>query len=325
MGHHWLDHRGAFHQFYSRANDRKCGDDHLPVKNGSGHVGTDSRGIGGTEPGAENRIAGNSGPGIVLRDAIENTVQGNRIGGSAGLGNVGGVLVDSTSVRNLIGGEVNGAGNVIIGNQGPGISVNNSSGSGTAENIIQGNLIGLDEDGITELGNTGHGIEIRNSPGNQIGGASAESRNVVSANSSSGILIQGIPLFEGIVDRASFLNVTGAEQVAPLENHIGTLGSYTTTDGKLTLTGNLSLGRVTAGLVDLTSKLPGTDLGISGNENFNIDFAEPVFGFGMEMLEVQNDPYLNGTFVESTFSITLKSSGSTIDTFTFSLFFLITF
>jgi SdrD B-like domain/Right handed beta helix region len=88
--------------------------------------------IGGTTPAARNVISGNTSTGIALFWGRGNLVQGNFIGlnakGSAPLGNgQGGLYLAGPAQDNLIGGTVNGAGNVIAYNGGPGVFV----GAGT--------------------------------------------------------------------------------------------------------------------------------------------------------------------------------------------------
>ncbi len=56
---------------------------------------------------------------------------------------------------------------------------------------IAGNYIGTDASGTVDLGNASKGIQIENSSGNQIGGASAMDRNVISGNDDDGIIVWG--------------------------------------------------------------------------------------------------------------------------------------
>jgi titin len=91
------------------------------------------------------------------------------------------------SANNLIGGSAVGAGNLISGNLGGGISI---GGAGSDSNVIQGNLIGTDVSGSAPLGNIQGGISL-GSAGNLIGGTSGGARNVISANGNIGITIFG--------------------------------------------------------------------------------------------------------------------------------------
>ena len=58
-------------------------------------------------------------------------------------------------------------------------------------NVIEGNLIGTNSGGTSDLGNSGKGIVVNDSPGNLIGGTSASSRNLISGNTGGGISITG--------------------------------------------------------------------------------------------------------------------------------------
>lgn len=123
-----------------------------------------------------------------------NVVEGNRIGtdstGASGLGNgqsakAGGVWIDGSS-GNLVGGLHSTNRNLISANTGSGIYVQNSTG-----NTIQGNLIGVSLSGAAALGNTSDGISLYNSGTNQVGGASAAARNVLSGNGGNGVWLNG--------------------------------------------------------------------------------------------------------------------------------------
>jgi len=140
--------------------------------------------IGGTTPAARNVISGNTvNGGIGFSNASGNTVQGNYIGtnaaGTAALGNSGNGLNIASASNNTIGGTVAGAGNVVSGNSGVGIFIDNSTGT-----LVQGNLVGTNATGTAAIGNSpGGGIVVNASSGNTIGGTSAAARNVSSGNS----------------------------------------------------------------------------------------------------------------------------------------------
>jgi titin len=163
----------------------------LPLANGIGiRLGyVDGGGqtqVGGTDPGARNLVSGN-GTGILTETgALYNVIQGNLIGtditGANALPNNTGLEVGSA--QNLVGGTSPGAGNVISGNQGIGLSIV------SGYNTVQGNLIGTDITGTAPLGNGGDGVRIRfedGGRGNVIGGATPESGNVISNNGGDGI------------------------------------------------------------------------------------------------------------------------------------------
>ncbi len=68
-------------------------------------------------------------------------------------------------------------------NRFPGDGIEISQGSG---NVIQGNFIGTDTSGTTDLGNNGNGLRVGSSA-NTIGGQGAE--NVISGNQANGVLV----------------------------------------------------------------------------------------------------------------------------------------
>jgi titin len=103
--------------------------------------------IGGTTPAARNLISGNS-TGIELNGtgATSNAVRGNYIGtdvtGNVALANGVGISVNNT-LGNTIGGTAAGAGNLVSGNTGIGISIFTIA----TGNVVQGNLIGTNAGG----------------------------------------------------------------------------------------------------------------------------------------------------------------------------------
>ena len=159
-----------------------------------------------------------------------------------------------TGAGNTIGGLTatpgTAAGDVISGNTGNGVEITGKTG-----NVVAGNLIGTDVTGTVALGNLAHGVLIETgASGNLIGGSTAGARNIVSANSDSGVMIYDANnnLVEG--------NYIGTDKTGKmgLGNNLVSSGSYggvTIDDGS---SGN-TIGGLTA--------TPGTDVGnvISGN------------------------------------------------------------
>ncbi len=140
-----------------------------PVPNGSGVSLEGNSIVGNGQPGGGNLISGNSGQGIYLLVNSGNKVQGNLIGtdatGTRKLPNGDSGVFIRGSHNNLIGGSNDAERNVISGNGGPGVRVENySTGFGTVVpngNRIEGNLIGTDRGATLLLGNGGNGINIR--------------------------------------------------------------------------------------------------------------------------------------------------------------------
>jgi len=145
--------------------------------------------VGGTTLQARNVISGNGREGVYIT-AIGNTVQGNFIGtnaaGTAALGNaLDGVNMDGAP-STLVGGREPGAGNIISGNQGDGLTM---SGAAASSNIIQGNFIGTDVSGTIALANSLQGVRLFNAKDNTIGGTAAGAGNLISGNNNIGVNI----------------------------------------------------------------------------------------------------------------------------------------
>ena len=156
--------------------------------------------IGGSTAAARNIISANGqgnvfgGVEIDNAGASGNLIAGNYIGvdatGSVALGNSTafgfGVLIFNAANANTVGGLGAGAGNVISAN-GDGISVQAAD-----NNIVQGNLIGLNAAGNAALGNNFNGVTITGTAmGNIVGGTSVSARNVISGNKVDGLALGG--------------------------------------------------------------------------------------------------------------------------------------
>jgi titin len=84
-------------------------------------------------------------------------------------------------------------GNLISGNTGRGVYIS-YEGDYTATNTnVLGNFIGTDITGAAALGNQ-VGVEIDQVSGNNVGGTTPGSRNVISGNSQAGVIVNGVPL-----------------------------------------------------------------------------------------------------------------------------------
>jgi CSLREA domain-containing protein len=143
--------------------------------------------VGGTSGGSRNVISGNSDHGVLVSgaNAQGNLVQGNYIGtnaaGTAALGNVQhGVRLASGATGNTIGGTTVPARNVLSGNGGQGVRID---GSGTANNVVAGNLIGTNAAGAAAVPNASGGVAITSSAANnRIGGTAAGAGNKIAFN-----------------------------------------------------------------------------------------------------------------------------------------------
>ncbi len=173
--------------------------------------------IGGTTAADRNVISGNGGNGIAVVGTINNGIEGNYIGtnatGTAALGNnLNGITINNNGYGNRIG--TNGDGiadnaerNIISGNGGSGIYLQNAQA-----NRIAGNYIGTNALGSAALRNLQAGIYVnQGSQANVIGTTGFENdpaaaRNVISGNGSDGV---------GLHDSTTQFNVVAG-------NYIGT-------------------------------------------------------------------------------------------------------
>ncbi len=200
-----------------------------------------------------------NGSGIRLETGGGNVIEGNYIGtdvsGTLDLGNRGvqdsGIDIIGSS-NNTIGGTSPGQGNLISGNDWYGIAV---TGPNASNNLIVGNIIGLDASGTSALGNALAGISLYDASSNIIGGTDAASRNVISGNS------DGIKINSGV-------NPASGNQI---------IGNYIGTD----ITGNAAVGNsyrgvsIVAGAASniIGGSASGSRNIISGNGDWGIEIA----------------------------------------------------
>lgn len=161
--------------------------------------GANANTIGGDDasvPGSRNLISGNTNNNILISNARANFVSGNRIGtradGLAPLGNFttsAGIAIAGAASGNTIGGSV-GTRNVIAGNAGHGIQIQDANTSG---NSVLSNLIGVGADGTTAVANNGSGILISDGAAqNTIGGVAANAGNRILHNGADGVTVLGL-------------------------------------------------------------------------------------------------------------------------------------
>ena len=156
-------------------------------------TGSDGHIIGGSAAGAGNVISGHSGDGISGSGVNGVQILGNLIGtnaaGNAVLPNNFGIdLVNADDA--VIGGTAPGARNVISGNNGMGILLNNVVDNAT----VQGNFIGVAADGVTPMGNGSVGIlfNTATTTDSLVGGVVSGAGNVIAYNGGQGIWNLGL-------------------------------------------------------------------------------------------------------------------------------------
>jgi len=150
--------------------------------------------VGGTGPGQGNFISGNTTYGIEVNGSTTvQTIVGNVIGthnfegGRAGVGNGSDGVLVFAATGTVVGGTGTGQANVISGNGGAGVHVQQSKNT-----AVQGNLIGTNLAGTTKLANSGDGVLIDGSAfttviSNLISGNHGNGVNLISASNNNTI------------------------------------------------------------------------------------------------------------------------------------------
>lgn len=192
---------------------------------GGVEIKSPSNTVGGTASGAGNLISGNTGSsgavGIRVRGGDGTVIQGNLIGtdvtGALALPNQVGIIL-SVSTHVTVGGATAAARNVISGNLGDGVFIDNFQ----VGNRLQGNYIGTNAGGsLTDstLGNGGSGVDwaiavVDNSSlpshDNLIGGPNPGEGNLIAFNRGNGVSVSGAgldsPLHGSIDSNTIFAN-----------------------------------------------------------------------------------------------------------------------
>ena len=148
--------------------------------------------VGGTAAGAGNIISANGGAGVQLIGVgTNNLVQGNLIGtdvtGTLDLGNDFSGVAITDAPGCTVGGAGGGAGNVISGNGLEGVSINSTASTG---NLIKGNKIGTQANGVSPLPNSTNGVTILNSASNNTVGGAAGEGNIIAFNFGAGVMVE---------------------------------------------------------------------------------------------------------------------------------------
>ena len=215
-----------------------------------------------------------------------------------------GIVIGGEAQSNTIGGAAPGAGNLISGNIGNGIQLQQV---GTSVNQVLGNYIGTDRTGQVRLPNDDGVVLILGASNNIVGGVAPGAGNLVSGNNKSGVQLENADTTGNqIIGNRIGLGVSDA---TPLGNSLDGVkfqdGASTNTIGTGNLiahngyAGVLLLGaatrknRITGNAIIATPRL-GIDLGYDGvtpNDAGDSD-AGPN--------DLQNFPLLTGAFATAT-------------------------
>jgi hypothetical protein len=165
-----------------------------PIPNVNGIVlGANNVTIGGTSAAARNVISGNANGIVIGANTAAALIQGNYIGtnaaGTMAVPNSAGIKATGGGPA-TIGGTIAGAGNLISGNGGSGITLLITSGQ-SGPFTIQGNDIGTDATGAAAIGNIHAGISLQGAQGTVVGGQAAGAGNTIAFNGGDGIDVIG--------------------------------------------------------------------------------------------------------------------------------------
>jgi hypothetical protein len=237
--------------------------------------------------GARNIISGNDSDGVEIRNAgaTGNRIEGNFIGtdvtGTADLGNTqnGVFIVDAPN--NTIGGTTAGARNIISGNGCAGVEIFNAGASG---NHVEGNFIGTDVTGTTDLGNSQNGVIISLAPNNTIGGNFSAGGNVIAFNKFAGVDVSSSATSNVIRRNSIFSNVglgidLGGDGVTPNDPGDGdpgpnnlqnfpVLGSAVSDAAGTTIQGGLNSTANSLSLIDFYSNVAPDPSGLGEGKTY---------------------------------------------------------
>ena len=179
-----------------------------------------------------NVISGNGRHGISVVGALwQNEILNNYIGtnanGDAALGNGGAGIRIADSYLTRVGTPE--AGNVISGNRGRGIEIEQTSaGPGdTSSTRVQNNKIGTNPDGTAAIGNQSDGVALINTHDLDLGGSAVNERNVISGNGAAGVLITGpYAIYNSVQGNYIGTNATGDGRVGNAGAGVRVLDAY---------------------------------------------------------------------------------------------------
>jgi len=219
------------------------------TNNGITLVSSPGNTIGGTSAASRNVSSGNGGSGIYLSEPASsaNVIQGNFFGtdstGSSAIANAGDGVTFQDANGNLLGGSSAGAGNLISGNGEGGISFFSAT-----NNVIQGNLIGVNSAGGAAVANQFAGITLVTSRSNTIGGVSDGALNVISGNKKDGVFMTTNSVGNVISGNYIGIDSTGTNALPNFFNGVTINNASQNTIGGVSaaarnvISGNLSFG-----------------------------------------------------------------------------------
>ncbi|MBL7995185.1 VCBS repeat-containing protein, partial [bacterium] len=259
----------------------------IRIENGAHH-----NWIGDGTMAGRNIISANNSDGIYIdgsgASCDHNKFLGNFIGikadGVSELQNYGaGIHFYFKANYNQIGNATTGGRNIVSGNWGAGIYLQDDYGGHLEGNQILGNYIGTDQTGLTAIGNRGSGIYLEGYNGGgevtassvintQIGNGNNEGMNVISGNGyevEHGIHIRTHQAYGNTINK-NYIGV-GSDGVTPLSN--ASFGIYADQTRLNTISNNIIAQNNVSGIyLYYSTEMTITGNVISGNQNNGIQF-----------------------------------------------------
>jgi titin len=217
-------------------------------------------------------------------------VVGNYIGlnvaGSAAIPNkYDGLDIGNGASANTVGGT-GGGGNCISGNGGSGVVIFNP---GSSNNVVQGNMIGLNPLGTVSLPNAACGIAVwGGAQSNLIGGYTSAARNVISGNGSTGVgLGDSNTMGNVVVGNYIGLNAAGSAAIPNIGSGVAiSSGAAANTIGGSgaagnCISGNSDRGVIIYGLGSIGNVVQGNVIGLNPSGSValsNGSFGIHIFG-----------------------------------------------
>ncbi len=291
--------------------------------NGVDFEGGSNDTIGGTVAGAGNAIYGNEQDGILLTGFTSaNSVEGNFIGTTDGIHsfpNSGNGIEIDLSASNTIGGTTTAERNVISGNGQDGVLIKSSLGGAGAQNVVEGNLIGIDVSGQKVVLNGGFGVDLLSGYNDSVGGSVAGSGNVISGNLGGGIRIA--VGYENLVQGNTIGGTTtGTINLGNIGNGIAVVNgsSDDTIGGAASTAGNIIIGNSGAGVLISASTgdnmVLANDISGNGGDGIGISGGSGPNTIGGDVGNIISDNSANGVLISastgSTFVVRNSISGN---------------
>jgi len=240
--------------FGNRIGTNVAGTDPIPNVIGALIDGSSGNRIGDTVVGNGNLISGNLGAGITVNaGSTNNLIARNLIGtnatGTEALANGNGVFIDASN-NNLVGNATGEHGNTISGNTTAGVVVK----AGSSINGIFGNRIGTNATGTAAIPNQ-FGVVVDSANGNNIGDMLGPTGNVISGNSTFGVVLQNNAATNRVINNSIGTKAGGAEILPngdigviftggahdnPIEKNV--IGGHTLTSGSAGISFTVSAG-----------------------------------------------------------------------------------